>query len=309
MQRTFGTMRRRLPRWIAAFAAAALAAAPPPTEGGAPIVLERFLRPGPVAGVVARIDLRDPRVQVELAMAEGPPAESGAARTDCPGRLDVPSAVARRRGFAVALNASYFDATAKRVDGREVPFFIGNCATPVGWHFSEGRLRARPREDRLKAALVVHADRSLSLHARLDQLPADVRCAVGGSGLVLEDGAVKLQAGAAPRHPRSAVGLSADGRTLLLVAVDGRQEGHSRGATLAELGELMKSLGAHSALNLDGGGSTALVVREPRSGVVAVANRPSELAPGLPELRVERPVADVLGVLLRDPEPPAAPPR
>jgi len=61
------------------------------------------------------------------------------------------------------------------------------------------------------------------------------------------------------RHPRSAVGVTKDGKALL-VAVDGRQI-LSRGASLPELTEQMARLGAIDALNLDGGGSTCLTVR------------------------------------------------
>ncbi len=71
------------------------------------------------------------------------------------------------------------------------------------------------------------------------------------------------------RHSRTAVGATADGR-LLLVVVDGRQPGYSRGMTLRELAELLQRLGAVQALNLDGGGSSEMVV----NGVTA--SRPSD---------------------------------
>jgi exopolysaccharide biosynthesis protein len=61
------------------------------------------------------------------------------------------------------------------------------------------------------------------------------------------------------RHPRTAVGLRADG-TLLLVTVDGRQPHFSVGMSLPELTDLFLELGAESAVNLDGGGSTSMVV-------------------------------------------------
>ncbi|MHB8876266.1 MAG: phosphodiester glycosidase family protein [Myxococcaceae bacterium] len=61
------------------------------------------------------------------------------------------------------------------------------------------------------------------------------------------------------RHPRTAVGLSLDGTKLVLAVVDGRQTS-SIGMTCAELGTLMKGLGAANALNLDGGGSSTLVL-------------------------------------------------
>ena len=59
-------------------------------------------------------------------------------------------------------------------------------------------------------------------------------------------------------HPRSAAGIHHDG-SLLLMVVDGRQAA-SRGVNLVELAQMMKDVGAVKALNLDGGGSSALVV-------------------------------------------------
>jgi hypothetical protein len=60
----------------------------------------------------------------------------------------------------------------------------------------------------------------------------------------------------AERHPRAALGLA--GGTLLAVACDGRS-GADAGLTLEELAGVLVGLGAHTALNLDGGGSTTLV--------------------------------------------------
>jgi exopolysaccharide biosynthesis protein len=65
------------------------------------------------------------------------------------------------------------------------------------------------------------------------------------------------------RNPRSAVGVSRNGRYLILMTVDGRQPGYSEGASTAETAEWMRKLGAYNALNLDGGGSTALVIEGP----------------------------------------------
>ncbi len=61
------------------------------------------------------------------------------------------------------------------------------------------------------------------------------------------------------RHPRSAAAVRQDG-TLLLVTVDGRSGGRSVGMSLRELTDLLLELGAVSALNLDGGGSTTMVI-------------------------------------------------
>jgi len=73
----------------------------------------------------------------------------------------------------------------------------------------------------------------------------------------------------AGRNPRTLAGITDIG-TLLLVTVDGRRPGYSAGMSLPEAARLMKSLGARDALNLDGGGSTAMVIRG------RVVNRPSD---------------------------------
>lgn len=61
------------------------------------------------------------------------------------------------------------------------------------------------------------------------------------------------------RAPRTALGIKADGRVLLLV-VDGRQS-HSIGATLTETAQLLQKFGAVDGFNLDGGGSSEMVVQ------------------------------------------------
>ena len=70
------------------------------------------------------------------------------------------------------------------------------------------------------------------------------------------------------RNPRTAVGRRPDG-TVLLVVADGRNQ-EAAGLTMPELQLVMKALGCADAINLDGGGSTAMVVR----GVVV--NHPSD---------------------------------
>jgi hypothetical protein len=279
-----------------------LAALGEPPSATGPVNIRRFSLPGPLAGVVARVDLTDPRVDVRLVMADGDDPGRSRASADCAGRLEVPSVVARRQGFAVAVNASYFSAKAKDIRGQKVPYFVGNCANPVGWHFSDGRLRSRPTQANIQATLIMRATGKVSMHASLEQLPPDIYWAVGGNALVLEKGRIISRTPGGVRHPRTAIGVSEDGNSLLLVAVDGRQDA-SRGATLVELGEMLKQFGAHDAINLDGGGSTAMVLRDPTTGVFTVVNHPSELGSEVPELRQERPVVDVLGVVVREPMP------
>jgi hypothetical protein len=96
-----------------------------------------------------------------------------------------------------------------------------------------------------------------------------LRTLVGGWGRLVAGGAnvaaradtteAMLRSFAHNRHPRTAVGVSRDSSTLYVVTVDGRRA-QSVGMTLVELAELMRSLGAWDAMNLDGGGSTAMIV-------------------------------------------------
>ncbi|MFZ3495660.1 phosphodiester glycosidase family protein [Streptomyces sp. 5.8] len=75
--------------------------------------------------------------------------------------------------------------------------------------------------------------------------------------------------------PRTAVGFSRDGRRVRLVTVDGRQR-DSGGMTLTALGRLMHRLGAHEALNLDGGGSSTLLAAQIGETALTVENSPPD---------------------------------
>ena len=94
----------------------------------------------------------------------------------------------------------------------------------------------------------------------------DVEDALGGGPALVSNGEVNVATTeevffgtAIPyTHPRTAAGITADG-TLLLLLVDGRQR-QSRGVRLEELAAIMVGIGAEEALNLDGGGSSSLVV-------------------------------------------------
>ncbi|MFS8666031.1 MAG: phosphodiester glycosidase family protein [Limnochordales bacterium] len=95
------------------------------------------------------------------------------------------------------------------------------------------------------------------------------------------------------RHPRTAIGYNE--REIFLVTVDGRWEGEADGMTLWELQEFLLGLGVTEALNLDGGGSTTMIIRPPGASDPQVVNRPSD--------GQERPVGN--GLLVVSTAPPA----
>ncbi|MDQ3986018.1 MAG: phosphodiester glycosidase family protein [Actinomycetota bacterium] len=116
---------------------------------------------------------------------------------------------------------------------------------------------------------------------------AGVMDAMGGTPVLMKDGGVVIEPCSGyvcQRHPRTGVGITASG-DVLLVTVDGRQR-ESIGMTVVEFARLFKYLGATSALNLDGGGSSTMVLKG------RVVNSPSDPSG-------ERPVVSALLVLRR----------
>ena len=87
----------------------------------------------------------------------------------------------------------------------------------------------------------------------------DIKEALGGSGhFILQNGNVVIS-GNPDIHPRTFMGLSQDKKIVYAVAVDGRWSG-SAGVSLDDEGRILKWLGAWEGINLDGGGSTGMVV-------------------------------------------------
>lgn len=88
----------------------------------------------------------------------------------------------------------------------------------------------------------------------------EAEVAFGGGAMLVENGVEvnEFSHTVSGYQPRSAIGVSEDGKTMYIVAVDGRQD-ISRGMSMSQLAKLMLSLGCHNAVNLDGGGSTNMV--------------------------------------------------
>lgn len=190
---------------------------------------------------------------------------------------------ARRTGADVAINGNYYDLTRWRsacglamsngqrwrstYDDRRL-----NCFASVG--FGEGGLAS------------VFESRGLR---KAGDLPAWMNVVVSGSPALVRDG--QLVGYRHPRHalyrnPRTAIGVSKDGSTLFLLVVDGR-EGSAQGMTCRESATVLREHGAWNAINLDGGGSSALFI-ENEGGIV---NHTGES---------ERPVVNHLGFFFDD---------
>jgi hypothetical protein len=108
----------------------------------------------------------------------------------------------------------------------------------------------------------------LAAHSSAPLKKWKMRTAVGGGPVLLQDGNIRITndeermfGGKAinDKHPRTAMGYTADGKLVILV-VQGRFPGQAEGATLVQLAQIFKDLGCVEALNLDGGGSSCLLV-------------------------------------------------
>lgn len=102
-----------------------------------------------------------------------------------------------------------------------------------------------------------------------------IETAVGGGAILVRDGVAQtsFSHNIGGRNPRTAIGLDETGKKVTLVVLDGRQA-DAKGMTQTELAELMVELGCYSALNLDGGGSSTMVLNE--VGEQSVVNTPSD---------------------------------
>ena len=124
-----------------------------------------------------------------------------------------------------------------------------------------------------------------------------VRTIVGGVGKILSNGEAVADSinvrektnitFLKARHPRTFVGFDRDSTKLFLCVVDGRQE-RSIGMNFQEMADFLISIGVWNAVNLDGGGSTTMVIHD------KIVNSPSDKTG-------ERPVANTLQIIELNP--------
>ncbi|NUM48460.1 MAG: phosphodiester glycosidase family protein, partial [Anaerolineales bacterium] len=95
--------------------------------------------------------------------------------------------------------------------------------------------------------------------ATINDPPGNIAHAISGLEMLLQSGKILPGLDGDP-EPRTAIGLNRAGKILILLLVDGRQPGYSEGVTLPELAALLLEYGAHDGMNMDGGGSSTLVI-------------------------------------------------
>lgn len=262
-----------------------------------PVTYQHIVRRDPNFSIhVVTIDLSDPRVSARV--SRGGPQPAGETEWDT--TLLPPSEIADREHFDIAINGDFFIAKAtKDAEGRKSGYVRGKLAYPEGMAMTDGQLwhQAEPGRPYLEITtnhiVKLVAGRS---HGPIDPAAWEI---IGGGQIIVRHGqtiAFTNKFGIT-RNPRTVVGVDHTGKHLTFFVVDGRQASLSIGMTLAELSHEMIALGCDTAINLDGGGSTTLVYRDPNTKQLKVLNSPSDTR--------ERSVADVLGVTVNAPMPEA----
>jgi hypothetical protein len=254
-----------------------------------------FQNPSPQQVHVATIDLTRPGVSVRVSRGGADPDGEGPWQTT----LMRPTKVAEREGFDVVVNGDFFshlsgkdaegEAALKEFKG-STPARVSGPAATDGVVWSRGA----------KSSAIVWFDAanrpSLTTGA---EPPSNARNAIHGHDVLVRGGKNVAPVAEKPGfvkgpHPRTAVGYTKDKKKLFLVVVDGRNKGTATGMSLSEVAEVFVQLGADEAVNLDGGGSSVMAIRDPKTGKMVIVNSPSDKDKA--GVSHERAVGNVLGV-------------
>ncbi|KAF0095669.1 MAG: hypothetical protein E1N59_445 [Puniceicoccaceae bacterium 5H] len=230
---------------------------------------------------VATIDLQEPTLSWSITQ----PVTTN--RNEQPLQAQTVSAYLERTGAVIAVNGDYF-----HPGHFNSPFdYAPHSGEPVdvkGFARVDGVTYSYTLEDR---PMLVRTPSGTVMEP---EVPSDAQTVLSGYPWLVHNGNV-LSDSQAPsywknREPRTAVGLSQDRRYLYLVVCDGSQPQYAEGLTLPELAAFLHQIGAYQGFNLDGGGSSAMVV-DGWFGAHAVNAPIHSYVPGW-----QRPVGNHLGI-------------
>lgn len=234
----------------------------------------------PMRLFIAQVDLADPKVRVDVAPGGPDPDGPGEWETT----LTVPSKVAARERFDLAVNGDFFSVLRPASQATQPAYRPEVWAGVIGPAVTDGKVWSVAK--RKTPCLVVRKNGRVSIEM-IDKPPADAAEVIAGNVMLVEKGKPVAHENK-DKHPRTVVGLNKKDTKLTILVVDGRQRGVSIGMSYEELAKEMIRLGCHTAVNLDGGGSSVMVMRDPETNEYKILNKPSDGR--------ERPVANVLGI-------------
>jgi len=207
---------------------------------------------------IAEIDLKEPNLRFVTTEGNG----------DKPRETNTESTLefVKRKQAQLGINANFFILDHKPdTDVRGLAVSNGQIVSP--WEDHEAALNISAKNE----ARIIHRATE-DFKGTATEPKVDLYNAVCGGKMLVEDGenvATESGKSGGERHPRTCVGLK-PGNIMLWVIVDGRHPDHSEGMNYGELADLMLSLGARDAMELDGGGSATFVVANPSPTVLNV---------------------------------------
>lgn len=189
----------------------------------------------------------------------------------------------------IAINGDFFDPWYSYTPFNYYPK-IGDGVNVRGLAIADGLLASAGYAPEVSSTLYITVDNQASF--TLPDTP--VQTAISGNIMLVEDGVYIItdeNAYLDNLHPRTAIAIDENGTTLMLFVVDGRQPNYSVGVSMPELAAIIIEHGGYSALNLDGGGSVAMVM-ENENGNAHLLN--SAIHTRIPYR--ERPIANHFGI-------------
>jgi Phosphodiester glycosidase len=236
---------------------------------------EALSKPRPVMIHVVTIDLKNSQIKMLVT-----PRKPVQARTT--------SGFLQEFNMKLAINASYFQPFYEKSPWDYYPR-KGDFTEPTGMTISNGHNYAGPLP--IWPILCVSLDNVATINAE-NSCPPNTMNAVSGREMLVDQGKpIKEIYDSHQDKPyaRVAVGVDQKGEKLWLIIVDGKQPLYSEGLTKDELAKIMAELGIFKAINLDGGGSTTLVINSDQGPQILNAPIHAKLPMN------ERPVSNHLG--------------
>jgi uncharacterized protein YigE (DUF2233 family) len=248
------------------------------------VIYRRVVRyfPRPMIAHVLTIDTKEQRIEFLVT----PPDSNG----ELPLKARTTSQFREEFDLQIAVNGSRFSPWWSRSPVDYYPH-VGDPVAPFGFTASNGNVYwTTSNTEGIPPTLFISRRNALSFNNK----PNRVHSAISGNRMLVLKGKIAPDLKDEKAEPRTAVGVNRNGRYVYLVVVDGRQPFYSQGATFTELAQLLIDQGAYIAMNLDGGGSSTMVV-EGDDGKPRLLNSPIDhYIPG-----TERPVATHLGIYIR----------
>lgn len=224
--------------------------------------------------------LRIYRLTIDLALAKLEPVIGVAPDPDGEGpaetALTSPKTLAKEKQMVVAINTNAWSMIPDPKTGKALGYVAGGHADIHGWVAAGEQLVSPVQEGYWTFWIDAAGQPQLKNLTRQEaQQHSPPQVAIAGFGGILAENKI-LPSPSEVRHPRTAIGFDATKQRLVLLVVDGRQPKVSEGVSEEELAKLMVEFGCSDAMNLDGGGSSVMLVRE-KDGDLRFANRSSDL--------------------------------